>query len=187
MTKPLFVDMTKPLFVDMTKPLFSVSHLALHSCHHHHPAWQSPPPWPGGAWSPTSFPRGVTTAFLFINPISPCYCIIAFLPSLTSKGGTRASQRTICEFPGQLALLAANTGQSIELLLGRCSAPYWGLRSTLAKISGSARYAALARLRSLLKPQKRGISFLLTCPSNIGFSRFFSRCALYESQYLGSH
>ena len=160
----------------MTKPLFSVSHLALHSCGHHPPAWQPPPPSPRGAWSPTSFPRGVTTAFfpyLPINAISPCYCIIAFLPSLTSKGGTRASQRTICEFPGQLALLAMNTGQSIELLLGRCSAPYWGLRSTLAKISGSARYAALARLRSLLKPQKRGISFMFICPSKIGFRRFF--------------
>ena len=118
------VDMTKPLFVDMTKPLFSVSHLALHSFGHHHPAWLPPPPSPRGAWSPTSFPRGVTTAFLFINPISPCYCIIAFLPSLTSKGGTRASQRTICEFPGQLALLAMNTGQSIELLLGRSSSPH---------------------------------------------------------------
>ena len=56
------------------------------------------------------------------------------------------------------------------------------LWSTLAKISGSARYAALARLRSLLKPQKREISFILICPSNIGFSRFFSRCTLYESQ-----
>ena len=115
----------------MTKPLFSVSHLALHSCGHHPPAWQPPPPSPRGAWSPTSFPRGVTTAFLFINPISPCYCIIAFLPSLTSKGGTRASQRTICKFPGQLALLAANTGQSIELLLGRSSAPHWGLSGPL--------------------------------------------------------
>ena len=170
----------------MTKPLFSVSHLALHSCHHHHPAWLPPPPSPRGAWSPTSFPRGVTTAFLFINPISPCYCIIAFLPSLTSKGGTRASQRTICEFPGQLALLAMNTGQSIELLLGRSSSPHWGLVH-----SGEDLWIGqICRTGSPSQPSQaaeEGISFLLTCPSNIGFSWFFSRCALYESRYLGSH
>ena len=81
--------MTKPLFVDMTKPLFSASHLALHSFGHHHPAWLPPPPSPRGAWSPTSFPRGVTTAFfpyLPVNPISPCYCRIAFPPITDFKG-----------------------------------------------------------------------------------------------------
>ena len=171
------------------KPLSLVSHLALHSCGHHHPAWLPPPPSPRGAWSPTSFPRSVTTAFfpyLPINPISPCYCIIAFLPSLTSKDGSRASQRTICEFPSQLALLAANTGQSIELLLGRSSAPYWGLRSTLAKISGSARYAALARLRSLLKPQKREFLLCLFVPPRILVSVGF--CSRYTLRVpINSH
>ena len=161
----------------MTKPYFSVSHLALHSCYHHHPVWQPPPPSPRGAWSPTSFPKGVTAAFfpyLPINPISPCYSFIAFLPSLTSKGGSRASQRTICEFPNQLALLATNTGQIIELLLGRSSAPHWGLSGPLWRRSldrpDMPHWLAFAAFSS----RRRGkFLFLLTCPSNIGFSRFF--------------
>ena len=170
----------------MTKPYFSVSHLALHSCGHHHPAWQPPPPSPRGAWSPTSFPRGVTTSFFSLSahqsnqPLLSHHCF----PPITDFKGWQQSKST---HNMRVSWPACTSGDEHRT---DHRAPAWpkfravlrSLWSTLTKISGSARYAALARLRSLLKPQKRGISFILICPLNIGFSRFFPRCTLYESQ-----